>query len=734
MMADQPSSNTRFSSPKLGLAALRGRLIFRTVFLLLMLATVLLALIILQGEKLRAYQNYHRNLHKTHATILAKLRHPSGQLALLNPDIFGQPITPLRPLLLPYAALDFSDHNKSQQAIEVAGCAIHYPNGDICIGIGSNPYAGGFVYILGKVETTDLISRVPGVLDLHNVHRLRVTMRYHGEETHWNAPFEQIDDHNFYITKGKLAGFLEETDQLNARARPNKEFRGWIWQYRHCNDEFSHTCQHSTYYSVRLPVKNFAKALLNKKRPVWPPKDLADYHFDVMLMAPLTDQPVFDSNQASVSLPYALSGLAEPLLSGETLSIKRNRPSEKNTLTLSGESVAETPSAYFHALQKLIDWMPIVLKSHQQKQLSDSLVLQDILKHSTGNYAVTLMGHLSSVNRELSMMAERVTWVVAVMLTAILLAWLLVEFSFLRRLTLLTKRAAEVSYRMQTHAADHTETDLTERVEALHLEEFKASDEVGILANTLTELLSRIQQDVQRAKTRAQQDKDMWQAVGHEIMSPLQSLMVLHPDQGSQSHRYVHRMLQAVRMLYGHASPSEAVEAANIDLEVIDANAFMQQIAENAHYAGITDVIFNSGEAEWVRANPFSLEDALTHILNNAQRYRKPNTPIVLKLDTDETTVALQVENIGEQIAQDQLERIFEYGITAQDAAVDEVNQVASEQSEVKPIQAQPSDAHRGQGLFISKSYVTKMGGQIQAKNLRDGVAFIIRLPKAKRQ
>ena len=713
MMTDQPGNASRFSMPKLGIAALRGRLIFRTVFLLLMLATIILALIILQGEKIRAYQNYHRNLHKTHATILAKLRHPSGQLALLNPDIFEQPITPLRPLLLPYAALDFSDHNKSQQAIEVAGCAIQYPNGDICIGIGSNPYAGGFVYILGQFETTDLISRVPGVLDLRNVHRLRVTMHYRGEATHWNAPFEHIEDKNLYITKGKLAGFLEETDQLNRRAKPNKEFRGWIWQYRDCNDEFSHTCKHTTYYSVRLPVKNFSKALLKKKRPVWPPEDLADYKFDVMLMAPLSDQPVFDSNQENVSLPYALSGLAEPLLSGETLTISSKRAGKRDALTLSGEPIIEKPSAYFETLQKVVNWMPVILRSHQQTKMAEALTLQDTLKHSTGNYQVTLTGHLSSVDKELSVMAERVTWVVLAMLTAILLAWLLVEFSFLRRLTLLTKRAAEVSYSMQSHASESAETDLSDRVSALHLEEFKASDEVGILANSLRELLSRIQQDVQRAKDRAEQDKDMWQAVGHEIMSPLQSLMVLHPDQDSQSHRYVNRMLQAVRVLYGHASPSEAVEAANLDLEVIDANAFMAQIAENAHFAGITNVTFNSGQSVWVRANPFSLEDALTHILNNAQRYRKANTPINLKLVSNETTIELHVENEGEQIAEEKLARIFDYGMTDKVDTTDEVQ--------------------RGQGLFVSKSYVTKMGGQIQARNLKNGVVFIIHLPKVKR-
>ena len=34
--------------------------------------------------------------------------------------------------------------------------------------------------------------------------------------------------------------------------------------------------------------------------------------------------------------------------------------------------------------------------------------------------------------------------------------------------------------------------------------------------------------DVRREQIRAEQEKDMLQAVGHEILSPLQSLMVLH--------------------------------------------------------------------------------------------------------------------------------------------------------------------------------------------------------------
>lgn len=712
MQINQVKTDSVF--PKLGFAALRGRLIFRGVFLLLMLATLLLALVILQGEKFRAYQNYHRNLIKTHSTVMAKLRHPSGQLALLNPDIFEQPITPLRPLLLPYAALDFSDHNKSQQAIEVAGCSIHFPKGDICVGIGSNPYAGGFIYILGKVETTDLISRVPGVLDLNNVHRVRITLKHHAEVTHWNAPFEHILDNNNYMTKGKLAGFLADTDTLNMKARPNKDFRGWMWQSRHCNDAFSHSCSHTTYYSIRLPVSSFTKALFKKKRPQWPPKDLADYKLRVQLMAPLSDQAIFDSNADGATLPYALSDLAEPLLTGEALTISSQRAGVTEALKLEGKAPMAVQSSYYDWLQKVVAKMPVLMKSHKMMADDQSLSHVSTLKHSTGNYEVALQGSLASVNRELNAMASRVSWVVAIMLSAILVAWLLVEFSFLRRLTLLTKRAAKVSYNMQAQSALTAQRDLAERIQALSLDDLNGRDEVGILANSLTELLTRIQEDVRRAQLRTQQDKDMWQAVGHEIMSPLQSLMVLHPDQKSQSYRYVSRMLQAVKMLYGHASPSEAVEAANLNLDIIDADEFMGSIADNAHFAGISGVVYAQyGEPLWVRADAFSLEDVFTHLLNNAQRHRVEGSNIQLTLAATEGFAEIEVTNHGDLIPEEKLQTIFEYGVSDGDG--------------------QEESAHRGQGLFVCKSYVAKMGGTIEAKNSANSVTFIIRLPRAKR-
>jgi hypothetical protein len=61
-----------------------------------------------------------------------------------------------------------------------------------------------------------------------------------------------------------------------------------------------------------------------------------------------------------------------------------------------------------------------------------------------------------------------------------------------------------------------------------------------------------------RERIRAEQEKELWHAVGHEIKSPLQSLLAIHGNPEDPSHRYISRMQQAVRVLYSSASPSEA--------------------------------------------------------------------------------------------------------------------------------------------------------------------------------
>jgi signal transduction histidine kinase len=167
-----------------------------------------------------------------------------------------------------------------------------------------------------------------------------------------------------------------------------------------------------------------------------------------------------------------------------------------------------------------------------------------------------------------------------------------------------------------------------------------------------------------------------------------------------------------VRVLYGEASPSEAFEATALQIATIDLDAFLSHVAENAAYVGVTDVHYAPlGEQVPVAADEHSLEDVVTHVLRNAERHRTPGTPIRFELALEPQVVRVSIYNDGPGIAESMLERIFEYGVSAASDAA--------------------AAGHRGQGLFVARTYMAKMGGTIVGRNTATGVCFELTLPKA---
>jgi signal transduction histidine kinase len=685
--------------PRLGLASFRRRIFFRGVFALLVLATLTLALALLKEEKQRSYQSYEQSFAKTQAEIVARLRHPAGQLALLNPSRRSENATPLRPFVLPYAAIDFDDQNKAQNAVEMAGCSVQYPDGSsICVAIGNNPYAGGFIYLVGSFASGALVPRERGVLDLASVHRARVTLDMRGETTQWIAPFEALGEARGSGVRGRLTGFVDSGDSLAVDAKPVRDFRGWLWQSGRCSDEPGQepNCRKRSFFSIRLPVDAFREALFQQGRPIWPPPDLDQVRVRVEMLGPGSDEPLFDSNAANPTLPVSLEDLTLDLLPGETLAIRKLGGAPQELFVRKGaESPGDAP----------LPWLVEMIRRLPVEGYGSPLAKREVIATPVGSYEVTLTGDVRSVERNLGVVATRLSWFVGAMLAAIALAWIVIEVGLIRRIAVLTKRAAAVSYNVHDPQVD-------KRIADLDVSDLRGSDELGILAGGLSDLLQRVKDDVKREHIRAAQERDMWHAVGHEIMAPLQSLMVLHGKEDDPSHRYVQRMQLAVRALYGTASPSEALEAATVQLSAMDLNEFLRKVAANAHFAGIEGVEYvPAPEPLSARADEYSLEDAITHILRNADRYRKPGTAITVGLACIDNTATIAIRNQGPPIDAAIVDRIFEYGVSDPNAAAQR--------------------ERRGQGLFVARTYMAKMGGTISAANTGDGVTFTLALPRA---
>jgi signal transduction histidine kinase len=685
---------------------LRLRIFFRGVFVLLALAAVALAGFVLREEKELGLKAYREGFAKTKEQIVARLRHPTGQLALLNPDTRGSAVTPLHPVVLPFSAIDFDDKAKVQQAVEMAGCGVQYGDGaTLCVAVGSNPLAGGFIYAVGSFATGELVPKPPGARDLGAAHRVRVEVAMRGQTWRWLAPYEGSADATG-AQRGRLTGFTEDADGTLA-LRPVRDFRGWLWQDARCVDgQTGDDCPRPAFYSVRLPIELFRDELQTRRSQiVWPPADLNRILVHLQVLAP-SGATLFDSNQPDATPPFGLADLQPILLPGETLRLaKAGAQGDTELALLQGSEVTGVaePSWWDRFTAQLI-------RRLQVDGYEQPLVAQDTIATPLGRYELTLTGDVRSVNRTLGRVAARVGWIVVAMLAAIVLAWVAIELRIVRRITLLTKRAAAVRHGVQSlkgGADDEIRLDVGG---------LRGSDELGLLAGTLAELLERVNDDVRREQIRTAQEREQLHAVGHEIMSPLQSLLALHPGDSDPSHRYLRRMQQAIRVLYGQASPTEAFEATTLPVNALDIDEFLRHVADNAPHAGITDVRYTgAGEACLVRGDAYALEDVVTHVLRNADRYRPPGSPIDIRLAGEEGGgVAVTIHNPGEPIPAELIDRIFEYG----------VSDAAGEPG------ADP--AHRGQGLFVARTYMAKMGGTIEARNEPEGgVSFVLRLARA---
>jgi signal transduction histidine kinase len=695
------------------------RVFFRGAFLLLALATIGLALAVLQDEKERSYRNYQDGFKKNQAQIAAKLRHPTGQLVLLNPNAYSNDVTPLRPVVLPFSALDFDDKSKAQQAVEMAGCLVQYPDAaSMCVAVGNNPFAGGFIYAVGSFNSGVLVPHISGELDLTLAHRALITVQMRGQTFTWIAPFEAAEESaniaNLGNVRGRLVGFSGDTP-ITSATRPVRDFRGWLWQDGRCVEAATTTalsapssdtvCTKRAFVSVRLPIELFREALFQKGPAgvVWPPADLDQIKVRVALLAPGSAPALFDSNTSGATAPFSWAEITPLLLPGEKLRIRKiggTKTTNADIITLSGAETSEPASPLIGRL----------IRRLQVEGYDAPITNTEVISTSLGRYELTLSGDIRTVNKALTAVATRVSWFVGGMLLAIFLTWLAIEVRIIRRITELTRRAAAVSKGVKSTVA-------SDNLAAVNLADLRGSDELGVLAGGLQDLLQRVNEDVRREHIRVAQEKDTWHAVGHEIMSPLQSLMVLHGNADDPAHRYISRMQQAVRVLYGSASPSEAFEATALDVQTLDVNEFLNHIASNAAAAGIQGVTFAPvTQPVMVRADEYSLEDAVSHILRNAQRYRLQDTPIHITLSVQQPEGAAKealvtIHNQGPQIDVAMLGKIFEYGVS------DQADSAAQGQ--------------RGQGLFVAKTYMAKMGGTITARNVAGGVCFDLRLQYA---
>ncbi len=240
--------------------------------------------------------------------------------------------------------------------------------------------------------------------------------------------------------------------------------------------------------------------------------------------------------------------------------------------------------------------------------------------------------------------------------------------------------------------------------------------ELAELAQSLNEMLARLEEAFRRLS-------DFSSDIAHELRTPVSNLMtqtqvalsrarsadeyrsILESNAEEFEHmaRMISDMLLLAKAGNGLVVPNR--ETVNLAAEVRVLFDYYDAVAEEKELHLTVE-----GDGE-VSADRIMLRRALGNLLSNAVRHSAAGTTLRVNINTDVAGVSICIENTGDAIPQEYLERIFDRFFR-----VDPSRQRSSEGT--------------GLGLAITKSIVIAHGGTITAASVGAVTTFTIRLPK----
>lgn len=240
--------------------------------------------------------------------------------------------------------------------------------------------------------------------------------------------------------------------------------------------------------------------------------------------------------------------------------------------------------------------------------------------------------------------------------------------------------------------------------------------ELAELAQSLNEMLARLEEAFHRLS-------DFSSDIAHELRTPVSNLMTQtqvvlsrardadeyhnilesNAEEFERMARMISDMLLLAKADNGLVVPTR--ETLNVATEVSALFDYYDAVAEEK---GLQLSVEGDGK---VSADRLMLRRALGNLLSNAVRHSTARTTIRVRVHTDQGAVSIGMENTGDGIAPEYLERVFDRFFR-----VDPSRQRSSEGT--------------GLGLAITQSIVVAHGGTISVTSIGKVTTFTIRLPR----
>lgn len=648
---------------------------------------------------------YEAHIDRTLERITYEYDSLDGRIALLNINAPAAGAQGISPFVLPIEYVSVTPGH-AEELKALPSCSYSFDASSknrVCIGVLSHKEPGAIAYIRGSFSTPDTLVSPSYVDNPATGHRFVVTINSRGKVDDYIITFDPLLRNLKapvpYLSEAwSLTGFKTGKSRNLAYSR-EPEIRGRVLKA-----ERSSESTQDYDFIFQVPLSSFLDDafLANKdsSRP-WPPKDIYEARISVSLLRPDTgaSEKIFDSTRFQPEPLFSLYKSRRYLSRGEQLSF-RSAIGEEYSVRHAATGYAESEEGLLQeTYTKITNWFINLLVSSPVATKASII---------DGGATVSIQGDASHV-----LTGWREAAGASIAFAFVLFALLIIVLVYLQ-IFILTPL-----YKVRKNTLFMREKFNNKEHKAPPYFISSSKSEIGVLWENIQDLHRALTSANEISTEKANRERELMLSLGHEIRSPLQSLISRHPDARDADRRDIDRISFALETLSGAYAESDtgrgelkrhpqdifASLPANITRENV--TEYLVNAADSHH---IESILYDGPkEPVYVQANGDMLESILDAVINNANDFRAPGTPIVLSIEIDNLHTAITVTNQGPPIPESKLEEIFNYGVS---------------------LRSGPGN-HLGQGLNMARSFAASMQGRISAQNVKNGVEFRIRLLNA---
>ncbi len=237
-------------------------------------------------------------------------------------------------------------------------------------------------------------------------------------------------------------------------------------------------------------------------------------------------------------------------------------------------------------------------------------------------------------------------------------------------------------------------------------------DELALLQNGLSELISRLELEKRRAKDADRKNARFAADVSHQLKTPLAGLRLyceLDAQNGNPNAEKELRLIEKTERLVAELLKLQKIRADSFDF-VFEAAA-LEGLTEET-FAAFRPLYpqkhFEVTGAAVLRCDRAWLSEAISNIVKNACEHTPENGRIQAQIVNGGESVTLTFEDNGGGVPQAELPHLFERFYKAKNASPDST----------------------GLGLAITKAIVSKHHGTLTAENAEEGLRLTLIFPK----